>query len=159
MISPQYPRPMLRAILQAWRLREDERAVPEEALAHVDELYRIALFLLGNRGAAARAVEKAYTRFRDESSRRWQVDTLRVDLLRALLAEMETIRCFSSYSGIDDSDAPLIACLSCLPWALRVIVILDVTGLKVEEVAAATGLPPAAVRHRQSAAWNSLLSE
>jgi DNA-directed RNA polymerase specialized sigma24 family protein len=150
---------MVRAIFEAWRRREVARAVPEEALAHVGELYRIALFLLGSRGAAERAVEKAYTRFRNGPSRRSQVGTLRVDLLRALLAEMETIRGCPSYGEIGDSGGPLMASLSCLPRALRVIVILDVTGWEVEEVAAAIGLPPAAVRRRQSAAWNSLLSE
>ena len=142
----------------SWRgfTKEGTRTFADQALIHLPDLYRVAFFLLGNRSAAEEMVEKVYLQSRNHGEREGHVTNLRLDLLHRLLAAAgEDLLCPPNWKDIGTADAAVNG-LFRIPRILRGVVILDLIGLEVAEMAAVIGLPVAITLARQRAAWEAL---
>lgn len=128
------------------------------ALAHVDELYRVAFFLLLDPKAAERAVEKAYRHLRQERSGAFPSSCLKVELLRCLLDRIEGMKCIPHRDAIGTSAISPAGCLLRVPRGLRIVLLLEAVGCNVAEIAAITGLPHPAALRRRDAAWECYFS-
>jgi hypothetical protein len=134
------------------KARDFEHAVQKS----LDDLYRVAFFLSGDEQVAKHLVVRAYGVLCNERERHGRIDEIRTHLLRRVVALAEEVPRITALKGVRATRTPETACLFRLPKALRIVVVLDVLGMKAEAIAEVIGVPIATVRTRQQAGWDLL---
>ena len=134
----------------------------EQAIGYLQDLYRIAYFLLGSRLGAEKLVQAAYQKVWRQHSRGERVGNWRLSLLQALLDVAKSPQFRGVEPGREEAP-PLWEALSRLDLGARAVILLDALDLPVKQIAWVVKAPETLTSQRLEAArddfWNGCRDE
>ena len=117
------------------------------ALAHIDSVYRLALYMAGNEGDAQRLVQETYLKAY-RSFRRFEAETICKAWLLGILNDT-LVKVANNEVSRDQFDDDAIAAINELPSQYKSVILLaDVEGLPYSEIADIVGCPMEIVMSR-----------